>query len=178
MNEAEPCMSSFQPGKLLAILFLVLCFCTLSCGKTADLESEKVEVTISQYVRSHCADIKDCRLSIGEVLQFPWDEMYFFDYKAETEEVSKALGFEYIGRSREFSRKWIFLLHKQIVKIEEYPVFEIDRPFTSGDIDIDISNNRERFARFTRRAEFTVDSVDVDSGNFFRLSCSNCEAAE
>ena len=148
--------------------------CSLSCGQTRNVDLPRAQSTVSQFIAQNCQNVERCEIPMGHVLDFPWDKMYFFDYRTENEDISRALGTVYVERTPEFSRKWIFVLGRKVVRVEEYPIVEIDRPLSDQDVDFEISDFEEGYGTFSREAIFEVEPINLENGRFFRLKCINC----
>ncbi len=64
---------------------------------------------------------------------------------------------------------------KKVVHFEEQPLPAIDEVMKNGDIEFDISNSKEHYAIFDRKASFGIKRIAGVDGEAYSLSCLNSQ---
>jgi hypothetical protein len=116
---------------------------------------------------NNCAGKKDCLVKISDFTDFSWDKLYVFDYRQESLQINKIVGFP-TGAKNNNSNKMIFVQGGNVVYLEE-KIIDVLHPkgvrmyFTEAD--------RKNFAVYSNNVIFSAEFY----GNTFSLRCTNCE---
>lgn len=92
----------------------------------------------------------------------------------EQKVVSKVIGEDFIFLSPYYSNKMFFAKDNKVVNFEQHIMPEVDVPFDDGDVDFEIKDSENKYAVFDKTSLFEVQRIETKNGEFYRLSCVNC----
>lgn len=161
---------TFSITLILSLLLLTVA----SCKKTKTLNQNQLEKGISEYVAKNCHPDHPCTIKLDQLTPFAWDKFYYFEMLVENEQVSKVLGFR-VSSDMAYSRKWFFIDGDHLANAHFRSIPEIDKPVGPGEVIFDIHKSQNNYAVFVPGSVFSIDRSKIDDGEFFILTCINCE---
>lgn len=156
---------------IILICISLLFFFFNACNRTAAI----FDKPISEYVQKNCPPSGTCIIRLDEVMEFPWDRLYFFEDNVEESEISKILGIQYVSGTPYYSRKWFFLKDGKIVQSAIREIPEVDRRIEAGEVDFEMKDSVNNYLIIERGSNFSVERIPCEGGEFYRLHCTNCK---
>lgn len=93
---------------------------------------------------------------------------------ADDAEISRIVGLRISSTSANYSEKWIFIKDGILVKYEEKPIEEVDKPVTKGDVEFEITDAINKLSVYSNGAVFNFEERELVDGKYFFLRCVNC----
>lgn len=105
--------------KLLSLVSIIVILIILLCAgcqtKTSKMSEKMIKVIDNQLSQNN-----DCKISIESITDFKWDKMVIFQVGSSNDEITKALGVKYNGRT-DLTSGMVFVLNKKVVHEERVP---------------------------------------------------------
>lgn len=107
-------------NKYRFVFFLAFYSLITSCSRHYD------EIIVD-HIEASCDNFDDqdyCIISLCEVTDFEWEEVYIFDDNWDSDEISKLLGFSCDCSGVDEGNSWIlFINNNEIVRVDDYSRF-------------------------------------------------------